>query len=48
MPTSSDVKAIADHIMGQTPEGFNKKNADLNGDGMINAADIVELLNKKK
>lgn len=43
-----DVKAIADHIMGQTPEGFNKKNADLNGDGMINAADIVELLNKKK
>ena len=43
-----DVKAIADQIMGQTPEGFNKKNADLNGDGMINAADIVELLNKKK
>ena len=43
-----DVKAIADHIMGQTPEGFNLKNADLNGDGIINAADIVELVNKTK
>ena len=46
--TEADVKAIADHIMGQTPEGFNLKNADVNGDGFINAADIVELVNKIK
>ena len=41
-----DVKAIADHIMGQTPEVFNKKNADVNGDGHIDGVDIVKLVNK--
>ena len=48
--TEADVKAIADHIMGQLPEGehFSKKNADVNGDEKINAADIVELLNRIK
>ena len=40
-----DVKAIADYIMGNAPEGFNEKNADVNGDENINVADIVRLLN---
>ena len=42
----ADVKAIADHIMGQTPANFNKKNADVNGDSQIDIADIVELIEK--
>ena len=45
--TEADVKAIADHIMGQLPEGehFSKKNADVNGDEKIDTADIVKLVN---
>jgi len=27
--------------MGNTPEGFNEKTADANGDGKINVADYV-------
>ena len=43
--TGADVKAIADYIMGNPPEGFNENNADVNGDKKINVADIVKLLN---
>lgn len=39
--TEADAKAVADHIIGNTPAGFNKKMADVNEDGKINAADIV-------
>lgn len=43
--TKADAKAIADHIVGNTPAGFNKKMADVNEDGKINAVDIVMLIN---
>ena len=42
--TKADADAIAKHIMGQTPSGFNKKMADLNEDGYVNVADIVLLV----
>ena len=43
-----DVEAIAQHIMGDLPEGdhFSKKNADINGDEKIDATDIVQLVNR--
>lgn len=43
-----DVEAIAQHIMGELPEGdhFSKKNADINGDEKIDATDIVQLVNR--
>lgn len=43
--TDADVKAIACHILGNTPTEFNKKMADVNGDNKVNVADIVELNN---
>lgn len=43
--TDADVKAIACHILGNTPTVFNKKMADVNGDNKVNVADIVELNN---
>lgn len=39
-----DLKDLADYIMGKTPKGFNKKEADLNNDNKVNAADIVKLV----
>lgn len=43
---SADVDAVASHIMGLSPNGFSKKNADVNNDNTVNAADIV-IINKK-
>lgn len=43
--TEADVNAIANHIMGQTPDGFDEEAANVNGDNEINAADIVALIN---
>ena len=43
--TNADADAIAKHIIGQTPSGFNKKMADINEDGHINIVDIVWLTN---
>ena len=43
--TEADVNAITNHIMGQTPNGFDEKAANVNGDNEINAADIVALIN---
>ncbi len=43
--TKADAKAIADHIVGKTPAGFNKKMADMNDDKVIDATDIVLLVN---
>lgn len=40
----NDVIAIAEHIMGQSPTGFNNEAADVNGDKKINTADIVALI----
>lgn len=40
----SDRDALIDHIMGKNPEGFYQSLADLNGDGKVNAADLVMLI----
>jgi len=42
--TNADADAIAKHIIGQTPSGFNKKMADVNDDGDVNVIDIVLLV----
>ena len=42
--TEADVKAVVKHIMGQTPTGFDKEAADVNGDKKIDAADIVGIV----
>jgi hypothetical protein len=34
--------------MGDTPDNFNEENADVNGDGKIDIADIVAFNKKKK
>ena len=39
-----DVKAIANDIMGTPPAGFNKVQADVNGDEEIDVADLVEVV----
>lgn len=43
--TNADADAIAKHIIGKTPKGFNKKMADVNEDDHVNIVDIVYLLN---
>ena len=43
--TEADVNAVANHIMGQTPAGFDKEAADANHDNKVNAADIVTINN---
>ena len=40
-----DVTAIVNHIMGDSPDNFDEKAADMNGDEKIDVTDIV-LLNK--
>ena len=44
----ADITAIASHILGNTPESFNAENADVNGDGAINLADIQYLMQNDK
>lgn len=44
-----DRTVISDHIIGKKdPEGYNDKAADINNDGVVNVADIVELNNMLK
>ena len=31
--------------MGKNPENFSIENADVNGDGIINIADIIQIVN---
>ena len=38
------VKAIANDIMGTPPAGFNKVQADVNGDEIVDVADLVEVV----
>ena len=40
-----DVDVVIRYIMYGDIKGFNFKNADVNGDNKINAADIVEVVN---
>ena len=41
----SDYIGIANHIMGNTPEGFNEKAADVNADNMIDVSDYIGVAN---
>lgn len=41
----NDLRDLADYITGNNPDNFNEEAADLNGDDMVNVADIVILNN---
>ena len=41
----SDVVALANYVMGETPEGFNVDVANINGDEIIDVSDVVALAN---
>ena len=40
----NDVKAIVDYIMGTPPAGFSMAQANVNGDGVVYVADLVEVI----
>lgn len=42
--SKDDVNAIANHIMGDTPKNFDEEAADMNCDKLVNAVDIVKLV----
>ena len=44
----NDVRAIALHLVGLTPDKFNQQAADVNQDGYITLSDITSLVNKLK
>lgn len=39
-----DINTIISHIMGEQPDNFNFDEADVNGDGDVNIADVVMLI----
>ena len=41
----SDYIGVANHILGNTPEGFNEKAADVNNDGEIDISDYIGVAN---
>lgn len=43
---AKDVVVITDYMTGKNPENFNIKNADVNGDGVINIAEIIQIVNQ--
>ena len=42
---SKDVTVVENHILNRASGNFVFQNADVNGDGSVNAADIVGILN---
>ncbi len=44
----TDMQAIISHISGKPTDQFNKKTADVNGDGKITIADIIGIVNIMK
>ena len=42
------MKTAENHIMGNKPTNYVFVGADSNGDGKINVADIVNIVNKKR
>jgi uncharacterized Zn-binding protein involved in type VI secretion len=42
---AEDIVTITEYMMGKEPENFNFKNADVNGDSVINIADIIQIAN---
>ena len=41
---ADDVWATVEHILGQTPDGFDAAEADVNGDGLVTIADVTLIL----
>ena len=41
---TKDITAITNYLLGDTPEKFNKRNADANNDKTVNIADIVQIV----
>lgn len=41
----NDIMIIIDYIMGLNPEGFEFSLADVNGDNVVNIADVVMIAN---
>jgi hypothetical protein len=42
--TASDAMDILKYILGETPEGFDKIAADMNGDGVVTVTDIILMM----
>lgn len=45
---ASDVKIVVDYIMGKNPANFVFANANMNGDNVVDAADLVLLISMPK
>ena len=43
-----DIVCIMDYLKGKNPAGFKEVSADMNGDGIINIADIIMLINSNQ
>lgn len=43
-----DIDAIVSYLYGDIPDGFDEESADVNGDKVVNVADIVEIVKMKK
>lgn len=43
---AEDIVTITEYMMGKEPENYIIKNADVNGDGIINIADIIQITNQ--
>lgn len=46
--SADDINAISSYIVRGDTKNFIFKNADVNGDKMVNAADIVNIVNMNK
>ena len=46
MVNTADVVAVASHIIGQSVTGFNEGAADVNGNGKIEVAVIIQIVIK--
>jgi hypothetical protein len=40
----ADVTTLVDHILGNTPQGFNPNNCDVNNDSKIDVSDVTSLV----
>jgi hypothetical protein len=42
---AADIVEVINYIMGNPSEKFNNIAAEMNGDGVVNIADIVQIVN---